>query len=257
MTAQNDSSSKRPVITAYALENYPEMKIEAAPPSRSWMNESYDRFAYRCLPMLLANQAGWFILNSHDFRARWDGTDGLSGVSILYLDGEPPFPATSMFGLGIVTFTIPYLFRTPPGWNLLARGPANAPKDGVYALEGLVETDWAVASFTMNWKITRPDQVITFGAGEPICMIVPQARRALESFDPCIAAISSNPQLAKAHRLWAARRFRFKSSLRTVGHRVVGKTWQKHYFDGTSPSGDGASDHQTKISLREFAGKHG
>lgn len=257
MRVQNDTLHFRRAITAYTLQDHAEMKIEAAPPSRSWMNNSYERFAYRCLPMLLANQAGWFILNSHDFHARWDGTDGLSGVNILYLDGTPPFPATSMFGLGIVTFTIPYLFRTPPGYNLLARGPANWPKDGVYALEGLVETDWAVASFTMNWKITRPDHVVTFKAGEPICMIVPQARRELESFDPRTAAIRSNPQLAKAHRLWAMRRFRFKSSLRTAGNKVVGKTWQKHYFDGTSPSGDSATDHQTKISLRDFVSEPG
>jgi hypothetical protein len=239
-------------LTAYALENHAEMKIAAAPPLRAWMNETHERFAYRCLPMLLANQAGWFILNSHEFRARWDGTNGLGGVKIIYLENAPPFPASSMFGYGIVTFSIPYLFRTPAGYNLLVRGPANSPKDGVSALEGLIETDWAVASFTMNWKITRPDHVVTFEAGEPICMIVPQARRELESFEPRAAAIGSDPQLAQAHRVWAARRFRFKSSLRTVGSRVAGKTWQKHYFDGTSPSGDAATDHQTKIGLREF-----
>jgi hypothetical protein len=239
-------------ITAYQLDHHPDMPIKAAQPARDWMDASYERFAYRCLPLLLANQAGWFVHNSHDFRARWDGTDGLSGVNILYLDGKPPFPATSMFGLGIVTFTIPYLFRTPPGYNLLARGPANSPKDGACALEGLIETDWAVASFTMNWKLTRADHVVTFHAGEPICMILPQLRRELERFEPRIEAIGNNPQLADAHRTWAARRFRFKSSLRTVGSRAVGKTWQKHYFDGTSPSGDSAPDHQTRLLLREF-----
>jgi hypothetical protein len=252
MTRQNDSQKQRPVLTAYALENHPEMRIEAAPPGRDWMDNTHERFAYRCLPMLLANQAGWFVLNSHNFRAYWDGTEGLSGVSIIYLDGKPPFPATSMFGLGIVTFTIPYLFRTPPDYNLLARGPANCPKDGVYALEGLIETDWAVASFTMNWKITRPDQVVTFETGEPICMIVPQLRRELETFDPRIEEIGSDRELAEAHRIWASGRFRFKSSLRTVGRKVIGKTWQKHYFNGTSPNGDSATDHQTKLSLREF-----
>ena len=38
--------------------------------------------------------------------------------------------AESLFGHGILTWTLPYLFRTPPGYNLLARGPANWPKDG-------------------------------------------------------------------------------------------------------------------------------
>ena len=45
-------------------------------------------------------------------------------------------PMSSHFGYGILTWTLPYLFRTPPDWNLLARGPSNLPKDGIQALEG-------------------------------------------------------------------------------------------------------------------------
>ena len=62
----------------------------------------------------------------------------------------------SHFGCGIITFKIPYLFRAPQGYNLLARGPANLFKDGISPLEGLIEVDWAVSPFTMNWKVTRP-----------------------------------------------------------------------------------------------------
>ena len=63
---------------------------------------------------------------------------------------------SSNFGYGIVTWYLPYLFRTSPGYNLWVRGPVNSPKDGIVPLEGLVETDWAEATFTVNWKITRP-----------------------------------------------------------------------------------------------------
>ena len=49
----------------------------------------------------------------------------------------------SHFGDGILTWHLPILFRTPPGYNLLVRGPANYPKDAVSPLEGIVETDWA------------------------------------------------------------------------------------------------------------------
>lgn len=52
----------------------------------------------------------------------------------------------SHFGAGVVTFTVPYLFRTPPSYNLHVRGPTNMPKDGIYPLEGIVETDWSQAS---------------------------------------------------------------------------------------------------------------
>ena len=48
----------------------------------------------------------------------------------------------------------------------------------------MIETDWSVATFTMNWKLTRPHWPVTFEIGEPICMVVPQRRGELESFHP-------------------------------------------------------------------------
>jgi hypothetical protein len=240
-------------LIAYALEGSDDMPVETAPAARKWMDATWSRYAYRCLPMLLANQAGWMMLNRHGFRARWDGTDAQGGVTVLYLDKIPACPVTSVFGHGIVTCTIPYLFRTPPGYDLLVRGPANLPKDGAYALEGLVEADWSVATFTMNWKLTRPDHVVTFEAGEPICMIVPQVRRGLELFDPQIRDIAREPVLADALQTWARSRSYFDAGQRTAGRHALGPAWQKHYFIGTSPGGAQSDDHQTRLSLKTFA----
>jgi Family of unknown function (DUF6065) len=48
--------------------------------------------------------------------------------------GSPPGEITpvSHFGDGIRTWHLPMLFRTPPGYKLLVRGPANYPKEAVY-----------------------------------------------------------------------------------------------------------------------------
>ena len=108
----------------------------------------------------------------------------------------------SHFGSGSLTFHIPYLFRTPPGWNLLARGPSNWPRDGVIALEGLVETDWAVATFTMNWKLTAIDRPVTFEAGEPFCMLVPQRRGDLERFAPRVDDFAADPEISHGFAAW-------------------------------------------------------
>lgn len=124
------------------------------------MDATVERFANRCLPMLIANQAGWMLLSSHTLLATWNGGDHPSHLSVEYLSGSAPFPASSHFGYGILTWRLPYLFRTPPGYNLLVRGPSNRPKAEIYALEGIVETDWAVATFTMNWKMTHAHQPV-------------------------------------------------------------------------------------------------
>ncbi len=239
-------------LIAYSVGQRAPMPIVPAPAARQWMDATDEHFANRCLPLLVANQAGWFILNSHSFRAVWNGDNAHAGLAIMYLDGEPPYPASSMFGYGILTFSIPFLFRTPPGYNLLARGPANCPKDGIAPLEGVVETDWAVATFTMNWQLTRPDHVVEFAQGEPICMIVPQRRGELEEFRPQFQDIRVEPELEYHHRQWAESRYQFKIRLNMMWQHRIRGLWQKHYFHGTSPTGVQAPAHQLKLKLRSF-----
>jgi hypothetical protein len=244
-------------LTAYRATNRT-CPIEPAPVRRAWMDQTSVHFANRCLPMLMANQAGWWVPNPRRFTARWDGRDGPLGVRIDYDAGRPPYPASSHFGHGIVTFHIPLLIRTPPGWNLLVRGPSNLPKDGASALEGLVETDWAVATFTANWKLTRPGLTVEFARGEPVCMLVPQRRGDLERFRPAFAPMEAMPD-RDAYRAWRDSRAGFLRRLherRREDLAAASRLWQRDYMLGTAPSAapDGAApEHQRRLELHGFA----
>src|ERR1700748_2989707 len=90
-------------------------------------------------------------------------------------------------------------FRPPPGYNVWFRGPANYPKDAVSPLEGIVETDWASASFSMNWKFTRKMMPVRFEGDEPIGMIVTQRRADLEEFAPELRRIESDEVLHRKY----------------------------------------------------------
>lgn len=263
--------SDAPVIHAYQVSDNRNMPIICGSPQRAWMNVTDDRFAYRCLPMVMANQAGWMIANPTDFTVCWNGggkredlwfnfgrrqpIDQYSfQVSVGATANEGDYRITSHFGNGIVTFEIPYLFRTPPEINLWVKGPSNSFKDGASALEGIVESDWIAATFTMNWKLTRPGLIVEFKRGEPICMIVPVQRGLAESLDPEQALITTNPKLDSELRIWHARRNEFLENLRR--NRSSGKSgWEKDYFQGRSPSGDYFEGHQTQIPLKEFVVK--
>lgn len=144
------SETLSPRLVACVVNPALSMPLVPASRVRAWMEATNQRIANRCLPLLIANQAGWFLLSAHSLRVTWNGGDDLDAVKVEHLAGDPPFPALTHFGHGIVTFNVPYLFRTPPGYNLLVRGPSNWPKDGASALEGLVETDWSSATFTIN-----------------------------------------------------------------------------------------------------------
>jgi antitoxin (DNA-binding transcriptional repressor) of toxin-antitoxin stability system len=238
-------------ITAYALTGR-NITLQPGQGDRRWMDLTSHRFAYRCMPMLLANQTGWDLCSTHDLRATWNGSANINAITIEDLGGEGVCPALSSFGSGILTFTIPYLFRTSPGYNLLVQGPANMPKDGISPLSGLVETDWAESTFTMNWMFTRSNHTVIFTKGEPIASIIPLKRYEAEQFEPVIQDINQNPELKASYEKWAVSRRQFNNDLRVAGSEAQKAGWQKHYAQGKTITGQRTEVHQSKIRLRPF-----
>lgn len=241
-------------LIAYTVQPEHGLSLDRAPKDRPWIDATHDQFAYRCLPMLIANQSGWIIRNSHRVLVEWNGGDKVSDLSVAFLDGPKESHIVSLFGYGIVTWRIPFLFRTSDGVNILARGPANTPKHGAHALEGVVETDWAVASFTMNWKITRPGEKVLFEIGEPICLIVPQRRGDLERVRPEMRSIESAPELKAAHLKWRQSRRAFTRNRTELNGA---QRFQRHYLRGTTVGGEVAETHQVKLSLKPFTAASG
>src|ERR1700727_1164499 len=56
--------------------------IRPAPASRRWMDDTPESFAYRCLPLNIANAHGWEILSPCAFDAIWTGETGTDAVTI-------------------------------------------------------------------------------------------------------------------------------------------------------------------------------
>jgi len=251
--APREEQAPKLKLVGYRIpDRYAYPKIVRAPADRFWMDITTQGWANRCLPLRIANQAGWFILNDVDFEVIWDGSPKLEGVTFKFKDRESHF-AQSMFGFGMVTWTIPYLFRTEPGYNILARGPANMPKDGVAALDGIIETDWLPYPFTMNWKITRPMRKVRFEKDEPICMIMPVKRGELERFEPQIVNLKSDASLHQSYWAWhEARLEKIRSSPQTRKPTAAMPKVQGNYMRGEGLIDERATEHQNKLDVRDF-----
>ncbi|MEZ0353178.1 DUF6065 family protein [Mycobacterium sp. pR1184] len=256
MSDTPNGGTPRPLIGFITRDNAP--PIGPAPISRAWMPEmSKTRTGWpnRCLPMLIANQSGWELRNPCAFTATWMGQDdGVDVIIAPHQRNTGQLLPTSHFGNGILTWHLPMLFRTPPGYNLLVRGPANYPKDAVCALEGIVETDWTSASFSMSWKFTRKLMPVRFEVDEPICMIVPQRRGELEEFAPELRSIESDAELHRKYQVFLGSRSKAKQMEQltrlNAGEQVQ---WQGDYTRGRHTDGDaGPPDHQTRRHLRSF-----
>src|SRR5436853_42262 len=147
-------------LVCHALHDFAP-KLVAASAQRQWMDDFSDRHAYRCLPLSIANAHGWEVLCPIPIEIEWNGGPEIADLTVRALKVLPgsqelPHFCASHFSRGIVTFQVDYLFRTDPGWDLLATGPFNRPKDNAAPLTGIIETDWLPYPFTMNWQILRP-----------------------------------------------------------------------------------------------------
>jgi hypothetical protein len=239
-------------LHAYELTDAYHMPISPAPLARDWMDDSGNRFAYRCLPLAIANQAGWVIPTPVTFSACWNGGPAREDTTVTVLGATGETPVASHFGCGVVTVSIPYLFRTPPGVNLWVKGLSNWIKDGAQPLEGVVEADWLLSTFTMNWKLTRPGHPVRFERGEPVCMVVPVPRGLAEGLQPRLSSIHADRDVCALYLKWREERGAFLKALEGGEPQAVARGWQRDYMKGLRPDGATADGHQTRLKLREF-----
>ncbi len=115
-----------PELTCYRLwPTSPELRPARA--DRAWMDATRERYAYRCIPLSIANASGWEIALPFAFEAAWYGGDDLATIQFRSADQQMPLYVSSHFGHGVITFHTGWLFRTSPGWAVWTRG---APEHG-------------------------------------------------------------------------------------------------------------------------------
>ena len=245
-TAEDDGLTLR----AVPLGDAPDLPTPGTA-RRAWMDRTDRHFAYRCLPLSMANESGWVLASNCDVTIHWSGGPRQENLSIDVHTADGPVRPFSHFGHGVCTWSIPYVFRTSPGFDLHVGGPPNWPKDGVYALSAVVETDWLPATFTMNWVVTRPHHPIQFTRGEPICMIAPVRRADLEQVRPSVADPESSRPLLEKYQEWHNSRADFINGL-WEGAPESASGWQQDYYRGRYLDGTRAPEHRTRVRLRPF-----
>lgn len=240
-----------------------QVDIRPARNRREWMNKTSGSYAYRCLPLSIANAHGWEVRCPVTCEAEWNGGPDKDDLRVLLEDDRKgsegnenvPAFAESHFGSGILTFNVGGVIRTPPGHDLWVTGPVNEFKDGIQALSAVVETYWMPFTFTMNWKFTRPGVKVRFEKGEPFCFFFPVEHLLVERIDPVFDRIQQDPLLEKQYKsafylralLAVHRKLKGKEFRITERERFEG--W---YIRGQTPDGDEIADHRTRLQPKPF-----
>ena len=144
---------------------------------------------------------GWELLNPVESEFTWNGGDLNQAINIRHR-GQSAFAGGSHFGSGIVTWYLPFLFRTSPDLGLIVTGPANHERNDAVPLDAYVRTDWLPFPFTMNWRLTCKHAPTTFEAGEPICRILPYPIALLEETRLEIHNLADDPGFLDEVQAW-------------------------------------------------------
>lgn len=232
-------------ITAYKL-NDNAFDLVPASVNRDWMTNSSNKFAYRCLPLLIGNGYGWELRSNSEFIAQYKGGNTQQDIEITNLCGTN-FP-TSHFGEGVITWHVGYLFKTEYPYGLYVTGPPNTKYLNIIPLTGIVETYWLPFTFTMNWKFMGPGG-IHIKPGDIICQIFPVDMTMFDNVEAEIVPINNDPEMLKQFTEWSTSRGKFLSNLESKN----ASSWQKNYFRGTHPDKDEIIEtHKTNLNVPEF-----
>ena len=242
-------------LKAYQLIEHP-MLLKGGTKKRLWMDETPNQFAYRCLPLSIANTWGWDIVPQQSFIVSWDGNNDKESLQV-HCDGDKPSNADSQFGHGILTFLPGYLFKTPPGYGLMVTGPINNDiYDWATFLTGIVETDWLEFTFTLNWRLNHPGNFL-IRKNYPIGRIIPfelQPEWKLEhGTEPEV--FRKFQQLAEERtlaRYQLEQSYKRNSDFGKVKQNIPSTEWDKKYYRGIDSNGEKVYNHISKVKFPDL-----
>lgn len=151
-------------------QNPPE--IRQCRPRRDWMDGTYRKHAYKCLPMTAANTYGWELVLPQEVKVIWDGGNTvprvLSGEKITWnTDGhEYERDVVVQSIIGMVSFATGWAINPPEGYSVWLSGAPNHYIKHAHPLTAMMPGWWPDEP-NMNWIIDTPNVEITFPEGMP------------------------------------------------------------------------------------------
>ena len=196
------------------------------------MNESLDKFAYKCLPLNVANQYGWSVLSPCDFKVSWYGGGSSNSVEVFDIPEEFENIVSGHFGSGTFTINVDFIIKTPKGYSLYVRGVPNKDYGIVQPLDAIVETDWLPFTFTYNFKFIDSG-VAEFKKGEELFSFFPIKRDTVENFSIHAQSIREDSNLERDYLEFT------DSRMSALEHSATSKEqyrFQRFYLEGRGPS---------------------
>jgi hypothetical protein len=197
------SASPPARITVHLNGLSPDLVPVPADKRREWWEEDPKtaQHARHCLPLLMANSLGYFILSPGAFRVAWSGEPGEDAV-VEPVDQRERFSVDNHSAHGSFTVQPGFIPTTSrAGDFLLIKGIANLRRPWFTVMEALIETWWQPGDFGIVCLLHGRGEH-TIRRGEPL------AQMLLYRAEGGVAGLEVSPSLPVETGAWRARRHR-------------------------------------------------
>jgi hypothetical protein len=245
----NDENNKVPENTILIVtdnDSYNSTVAEIVEPLKGKLKRDwFVKHAYWCLPLTIGNQYGFAIKSLYDFEAEWKGGDAPNDV-IVKVDGADGRQfISSHFGMGVITIQNRFVFRTPPGINLLTMNAPNVITPYLQNMTAVVETDNLRRDFTFNIRITVPNVKVQVKKGDIISGVIPIPRFTVENYEIKLANEYMSADVIANERQAAIDFGKERSQEDTKKPNGNGR----RYFNGEDVYGNKFTDHQKSMNM--------
>jgi len=185
------------------------LEIRQASVRREWMDNTYNKHAYRCLPVTEANVCGWEIVLPHDVVFEWDGGTSVprvikGGTIERTIHGQSFTQRVAQQSIvGMATFSLGWVFKTPPGIHTWITGSPNYVVDGAVPLSASLASDWWPDEVNMSWILTKERTPITFPAGSALAFFNFYRPSLLEEAEFEVENLWDYPDLTRARQAYS------------------------------------------------------
>ena len=256
--AQDASAGAQPTLTAHATAGEQLMTISPSRRWRAWMKETRGPVG-KPLPAPARRERGGLGAAEPGrvpgLLERRSGPVETAVRDRLGPEAAAPEAGREPLRLRHLDLGCPVPLPDAPRLQPARPRPVERPKDGIGPLEGLVETDWSVATFTMNWKLSAPWATRSPSRRMSRSACRSPRRGELGNLRPARrhgGGRGARGGLAQLER--TARRAAQAQVPRALCQGVAGaiEEWEADYFRGRLPGGASAPEHQTKLRLKPF-----
>lgn len=216
----------------------PVANIDPLSAKRDWMEATFDKHAYRCLPVTLTNQLGWAISFPEDITFMWDGQISTSGEHVKVLAGEKYIQTGR--GQATVSFETGLVFRTPENYSLLTYNVPNMFMEGVAPYTTIISSSFFEGPLPVAWKVTKPFVPITIKAGQPIAAVFPISLTEIQGSTLTIKNIKDLVRVKREISL------DLDEAVKSAADAAANGGWTDYYRNAIDYMGNKLGKHETK-----------